>query len=96
MVFLAITPAGLKDALREASGSGSAVWCGTDAISEEDFAALRGAYLTRLAYELGARDPLVLEDALDTIDQHHPSEVVWIEAATSQAGSTRPRADARR
>lgn len=83
MVFLAITPRGLKNALREASGSGTAVWCGADAISEEDFAALRGAHVTRFAYELGARDPLVLEDALDTIDQHHPDEVVWIEAAAS-------------
>lgn len=83
VVFLAITPRGLKDALRKASGSGTAVWCGAEAVSEEDFSALRGAYLTRFDYELGARDPLVLEDALDTIDQHHPDEVVWIEAAAS-------------
>jgi hypothetical protein len=83
VVFLAITPRGLKDALREFSGSRTAVWCGADAVSEEDFVALRGAYLTRFSYELGARDPLALEDALETIDQHHPDEVVWIEAASS-------------
>lgn len=81
---------------REASGSGSAVWCGADAVSEGDFSALRGAYLTRFAYELGVRNPLVLESALETIDQHHPGEVVWIEAAPPQADSTRPRADVRR
>lgn len=84
MVFLAITPGGLKDALRVAVSSGTTVWCGADAVSEQDFAALKGTGLTRFAYELGARDPRVLEGALDTIDQHHPNEVVWVEAAVSE------------
>mgnify|MGYP001067628169 CR=1 FL=1 len=83
MVFLAITPGGLNDALRKADGSTTAVWCGADAISEGDFAAQKGTKLTRFAYELGARDPFVLEDALETISQHHPDEVVWVEAAAS-------------
>ena len=81
MVFLAISPGGLKEALRETASSGTAVWCGADAISEAAFAAIKGSSLTRFAYELGARDALVLEDALDTIEQHHPGEVVWVEAA---------------
>lgn len=81
MVFLAITVGGLNSALRQAGSSGVAVWCGADAVSEEDFAALKGNGLTRFDYELGARAPLVLERALDTIDQHHPNEVVWVEAA---------------
>ena len=38
MVFLAITPRGLEDALREATKSATPVWCGADAISEEDWA----------------------------------------------------------
>lgn len=83
MVFLAITPNGLKDALREATRSGTAVWCGADAVSEQDFAALKGKGLTRFAYALGGRDPLVLEGALDAIGQHHPDEVVWVETAAS-------------
>lgn len=85
MVFLAITPRGLKDALRTAASLAMPVWCGADAVSEEDFAALKGAGLTRFNYELGERDSLVLEDALATIDQHHPGEVVWVEAAASAA-----------
>lgn len=83
MAFLAITPDGLKDALREAASSGTAVWCGADAISEEEFTALKGQGLTRFVYKLEGRDLLVLEDALDTIGQHHPGEVVWVEAAAS-------------
>ena len=85
MVFLAITPQGLKAALRAAASSAIPVWCGVDTVSEEDFAALQGTGLTRFDYELGARDPLVLEDALATIDQHHPGDVVWVEAAASAA-----------
>ena len=83
MVFLAITPSGLKDALREVAGSGTPIWCGADAVSEQDFAVLKGKGLTRFAYALGAREQLVLEDALDTIGQHHPDEIVWVEAAAS-------------
>ncbi|RTQ34487.1 hypothetical protein EJP69_08640 [Variovorax gossypii] len=83
MVFLAITPRGLQDALQEAVNSATEVWCGADAISEEDFAARKGKGLTRFQYELGTRDPLILEDALDTIRQHHPSEVVWVEVLAS-------------
>jgi hypothetical protein len=51
---------GLKDAMREAAGSSTAVWCGADAVTEQDFAAMMGKGLTRFAYPLGARDPLVL------------------------------------
>lgn len=34
MVFLAVTPADLEDALRESDKSGAAVWCGADAIEQ--------------------------------------------------------------
>lgn len=80
MALLAITPNGLKDALRLAADSRTAVWCGADAISEEAYGELKVKNLSRFNYELGARDPAVLEDALDTIDLHHPDEVVWVEA----------------
>jgi hypothetical protein len=84
VVFLAITPNGLKDALREAARSGATVWCGADAVSEEDFDALKVPGLTRFDYQLEERDLLVLADALDTIDQHHPGEVVWVEATAPE------------
>lgn len=84
MVFLAITPNGLKDALREAARSGTTVWCGAGAVSERDFDALKVPGLARLDYPIEERDPLALAVALDTIDQHHPGEVVWVEAAASE------------
>ncbi|WP_326536753.1 hypothetical protein [Pseudorhodoferax sp.] len=85
MVFLAITPRGLKGALQEAAGSDAAIWCGADAISEEAFAALFGVNLTRFSYELGTLDANTLEGALITIQEHHPDEVVWMEAPISSS-----------
>jgi hypothetical protein len=82
MVFLAVTPAGLEDALRESDKSGAAVWCGADAISEQAYAARRPKTLSRFTYDLGERNAHFLERALDTIEQHHTGEIVWIEAAT--------------
>jgi hypothetical protein len=81
VVFLAITPTGLADALRVAADSDTAVWCGADAISRGEEVALGREELSRFSYGLGTRDPEVLESALGTIGQHHPGEVVWVEAA---------------
>lgn len=77
MVFLAITSNGLAEALRQAADT-HAVWCGSDAISEEDWASLGAPDLTRFVYPLGDRTLLV--DAITTIKEHHPGQVIWIEA----------------
>ena len=84
MIFLATTTGGLKDALCVAARSGATVWCSADAVSEEDFDTLKVGGLTRFDYQLEACDPVVLADALDTIHQHHPGEVVWVEAAAAE------------
>ena len=80
MVFLAITPAGLADALRAAKGH-DAVWCGSDAIAEADYATLRHPNLSRFIYELA--DGQLIGDAIDTIEEHHPGQTIWVEAAAS-------------
>ena len=81
MVYLAITRRGLENALRRAGEPGAPVWCGSDAISQDEFAAMAGAGLTRFEYVLGTRD--LLPDALGTIAEHHPGEVIWVEASPS-------------
>jgi hypothetical protein len=83
VVFLAITPDGLNDALRVAADSGSPIWCGADAIPEQAYLALKAKDLSRFIYDLGDRDPLALEGALNTIALHHPNEVIWVEVATA-------------
>lgn len=79
MIFLAITPAGLAEALREATPD-DAVWCSADAISDAAFKSLGATNLTRFVHTLsGADSHDALAAALDTIDEHHPGQVVWIE-----------------
>ena len=65
MVYLAITPTGLAEAM-SAAPSPSTVWCGADAISEEAYAAIPvGGRPTRFIYDLG--DRFLLDDAVGTI-----------------------------
>ncbi len=59
MVFVAVTQAGLGEALRRAS-SDDAIWCGSDTISEAEYAAMARPGLTRFNYSLA---DLELDDA---------------------------------
>ena len=77
MVFLAITAAGLAQALQTARAD-DVIWCGADAIGDTDYLDLGDARLNRFIYELNGRVP---DGALDTIREHHPSQTIWIEAA---------------
>lgn len=79
MVFLAITSAGLERAIQIAIVTGDAIWCGADAISASEYAHRRGPSLSRFDYDLQGDDLLVLQDALQTIREHHPGETIWIE-----------------
>ena len=79
MIYLAITSEGLSQALRVA-GNDDAVWCGADAISETAWAALPAPKCTRFVHEL--RDLVLLDDALGTIEEHHPGQTIWIEATS--------------
>lgn len=81
MVFLAISTAGLADALRIKTDPAISVWCGADAIAESEYAAQRNPRLSRFIYPLQGETPDVLKGALDTIREHHPGAVIWVEGA---------------
>jgi len=81
MVLLAVCAVGLEDALQVATNPVVSVWCGADAISEANFAVRRIPRLSRFIYPLQGQTREVLEDAPDTIREHHPGEVVWVEGA---------------
>jgi hypothetical protein len=78
-VFLAISPAGLKEAIQLASSTGSAIWCGSDAVSESEFQSLAGRSITRFIYPLEAEPTDVINGAVSTIEEHHPGSTVWVE-----------------
>lgn len=78
MVFLALTRAGLAEAL--ALAGGSPVWCCAAAITEEEFAARHLPNLTRFAFELGSSGTQFhIDQALADIEEHHPNERIWVE-----------------
>ena len=79
MVFLAITPTGLKEAMQARIVKSTPIWCGSDAISEEDYRLLRGENVTRFIFPLSGVNSDLLGDAIDTIEQHHPDQTIWVE-----------------
>ena len=75
MVFFARTQQGLGNALQWAAGR-EAVWCTATAITEAEYLKIGVVGLTRLAEAAAAQS---LSQVLDTINQHHPGESVWVE-----------------
>ena len=84
MIFLAITPTGLAEALRTAK-PGDNVWCGSDAISEDDYAALPPPKPSRFIYSLTGPDSAdIIVGAVATIEEHHPGHTVWVESVPTE------------
>jgi hypothetical protein len=79
MVFLAISKKGLLEALQLSGSSRGAIWCGSNAISEEEYLTHADANLSRFEYDIDGSDSDALADALRTIEEHHPRERMWVE-----------------
>lgn len=79
MVFLAITPNGLNEALKLSVNREISIWCGADAISESEYNSLQDVSVSRFVYSLSNESSEVLADAISTIEEHHPNETVWVE-----------------
>ena len=81
MVFLALTPAGLSEAISLSAGR-FPVWCGCESISESEFAVLATKNVTRFVYSLAEPGQAeAIADALATISEHHTGQHVWVENA---------------
>jgi len=57
------------------------VWVGADVLSQEEIDAIRelGVYLTNFCYSINVENFYEIEGAVNTINQHHPDERVWLE-----------------
>lgn len=53
----------------------------SDAITEADYARRKRPNLSRFIYELG--DRRLIDDAIGTIEERHPAQTIWVEAAPS-------------
>ena len=80
MIYLAITSHGLQKALETAAQIGATVWCGSDAMGEEEFNTFVGADVTRFNYSLNDAAEDVLAGAIETVKEHHPNVTIWVEA----------------
>jgi hypothetical protein len=80
MIYLAITPKGLQDALQIAAEMGATVWCGADAMTKEEFDAYVGSNVSRFNYSLNDATEDVLAGAIDTMREHHPGSTIWVES----------------
>jgi hypothetical protein len=80
MVYLAITQQGLADALSASELTGHTVWCGSDAMSEEEYQKRVPKNLSRFIYPLQNAEQNELGSALSTIAEHHPNETIWVES----------------
>jgi len=86
MVYLALEPRAASEAIRLALDAGWYVWVGADAITPEEHKrfCLGGAKLTRFSYPLANATSEVIADALATIEEHHPGEIVWVQHVWSE------------
>jgi len=80
MVYLALTPQGLREILDASEAAKTPVWCSADALSEAEFEKLERGNVTRFTYSFADADKATIQDALATIEDHHPGELVWIES----------------
>ena len=77
-VLLALTESGLAAARRIATTADTVVWCDARAISDEQFEELEASTVTRFAHAVEGDE--AIDDALHTIEQHHPGSTVFVEA----------------
>ena len=87
MVFLVVEPHAAAEALAAAKKLGCAIWLGSDALTEEEFDrwGAEGVDITRFVYPLGGAEHSVLENAVFRVAQHHPSDVIWVQRASTAA-----------
>lgn len=57
------------------------MWVGADAISEEEHRRFGsdGVSVTRFNYALTGTEVSVVEEAIATVQEHHPGEVIWVQ-----------------
>ena len=82
MVFFALTRAGCDEFLRlDGASPGSALWVNKDVLSSAELARLRasGASVTNFTRVIDICDSVSVDEAVATIKEHHPHEVVWVE-----------------
>lgn len=80
MVFFVISRKSFEDYLSLAEKISTSLWISADILSASELKELRcrGVDVTDFNYEIGLSEVEVIDDAIKTIKEHHPNEVIWV------------------
>jgi hypothetical protein len=80
MVFFALTRSGYDQLVASMGSVPSPMWVNFGVLSQSEIADIRksGTDITAFSFNVAA-DPAKLDNALDTIGQHHPGSALWVE-----------------
>lgn len=81
MVLFALTKKGLAELLDVARDGRFALWVNQGLLDDSELAALRsdGFKLTNFTYWHDPADESEIQDAVETIREHHPGEALYVE-----------------
>ncbi len=81
MVYFALTRAGFEDMVSSLGRVPSPLWVNAGVLSGAEILEFRalGVDLTNFTSDVAHGEPGEFEDALDTIQQHHPTHTIWYE-----------------
>lgn len=82
MIFFALTRCGYEDFKRHLDTHASVtLWVNKDVLSDSELIQVRAAGLpvTNVTRMINIADEAAVDEAVDTIKQHHPNECIWLE-----------------
>lgn len=81
MFFFVISRKSFEDYLLLEEKLSAPLWVSAGILSTSELESLRcrGADVTDFSYEIGLNENEIIDDAIETIREHHPSEVIWVQ-----------------
>lgn len=81
MVFFVLSRKGFEDYLSFEEKLSAPLWISAGILSASELESLRcrGTDVTDFSYEIGLNENEVIDDAIETIREHHPDEAIWVE-----------------
>lgn len=83
MVFFALTRSGYEELVRQSGHAPSPIWVNAGVLSDAELAQLRssGVEVTNFTRLVDAADSEAIREAVQTIQEHHSGQSVWVEYA---------------
>ncbi len=81
MIFFVISRNGFESYLPFATFPLVRLWISAGILTASELKDLRdrGADVTDFSYEIDLNEVDVIDDAIETIKEHHPDQVIWVE-----------------